>query len=110
MGQQFGFACKLGFFVRCRGAILARKFFQQLWYDFSMNTVISRPLAKKKSSGTLLKRRQTTGRVLSAPLRAVPKLSMDDESFLSGITTTGQFTIQNSQGMYAGVRPLRNVK
>jgi len=85
-------------------------FFNNCGILFPMNTVISRPLTKKKSASAVFKSRKTTSRVLSAPLRVVPKLSRDEESFLSGITTSGQFTIQKSRDMYGSVRPLRNVK
>lgn len=92
------------------GARAANAFLDNCGILFRMNAVINHPLAKKKSSGTAYKNRKTSSRVLSAPLRVVPKLSRDEESFLSGITTSGQFTIQKSLCMYDSVRPLRNVK
>jgi hypothetical protein len=67
---------------------------------FPMNTVSNRPVAKKKAP---------VG-VQAGPLRVVPKLSADEEAFLSGITTSGQFTANKSLGMYSGVRPSRNAK
>jgi hypothetical protein len=67
---------------------------------FPMNTVSNRPVAKKKAP---------VG-VQAGPLRVVPKLSADEEAFLSGITTSGQFTVNKSLGMYSGVRPSRNAK
>ncbi len=85
-------------------------FFNNCGILLLMNTVISRPLTKKKSASAVFKSRKTTSRVLPAPLRVVPKLSSIDESFLSGITSSGQFTIQKSRDMYDSVRPLRNVK
>jgi hypothetical protein len=75
-----------------------------------MNTVINRPLAKKKALAATFNRHQASLGVQGGPLRVVPKLSADEESFLSGITASGQFTIQKSLGMYSGIRSLRNAK
>lgn len=75
-----------------------------------MNIATNSPATKKESSGVGFKRRKTSVRMLSAPSPVVYRLSMDEESFLSGITTSGQFTIQKSIGMYSGVRLLRDMK
>jgi hypothetical protein len=75
-----------------------------------MNTVTNRPVAKKIAPAVTFKRYQARVGLKAGPLRAVPKLSADEESFLSGISASGQFTVQKSIGMYSGVRPLRNSK
>lgn len=75
-----------------------------------MNTVTNRPVAKKNASAGTFNRYQARVGVKAGSLRAVPKLSADEESFLSGISASGQFTVQKSLGLYSGVRPLRNSK
>jgi hypothetical protein len=77
---------------------------------FRMNTVTNRPVAKKKVLAATFKRYQARVGVQAGPLRVVPKLSAAEEAFLSGITASGQFTIQKSVGMYSDVRPLRSAK
>lgn len=42
--------------------------------------------------------------------REVPVLSAQEEAFLSGITSSGQFTLAKARGMYAGVKRLRGQK
>lgn len=42
--------------------------------------------------------------------RPVPVLSEEEERFLSGITTSEQFTLDQTLSMYAGVRSLRDAK
>lgn len=37
-------------------------------------------------------------------------LSSDEEAFLSGVTASGQFTLEKVKSMYAGVERIRRVK
>jgi hypothetical protein len=39
-----------------------------------------------------------------------PELSAEEEAVLSGIATSGQFTLKNVSKMYAGMRRLRDQK
>lgn len=75
-----------------------------------MNTVTNRLTAKKNAPAAAFKRYQARVGVKAGSLRAVPTLSADEESFLSGISASAQFTVQKSLGMYSGVKPLRNSK
>jgi hypothetical protein len=69
----------------------------------------NRPANRKKVAPVASKPRRVSA-VLANPARLVPKLSDDEASFLSAITASGQFTVQQTLGMYQNVRPLRNAK
>lgn len=51
-----------------------------------------------------------TRRVVRDRSVAAKPLSSDEEAFLSGVTASGQFTLDKVKSMYAGVERIRRVK
>jgi hypothetical protein len=69
-----------------------------------MNNEVIGPILRKKTRVAPVVARKGS---LSLSSRSVPKLNTEEEAFLDGVTSSGQFSLRKTLGMYAGVSQLR---